>query len=306
MRTGKSLLAGLVAGTVAALLVSGTASASPTSQVTADQADRMSSVLTSAGVTSQLETNVVTSGRTDVHQSKPAAAVTTEGGTKLGVSLAGASAPGSVEKNGAHLYKGVARDVDAAVLSENGTVQFVTILNTERAGSTQRYSLDLPAGTHLEAVGSGFFIVDGKAIVGVIAAPWAKDASGRSLSTSYTVDGSTLVQHINTQDAQYPIVADPKISYGWYVYIRFNPLERREISLAVGAAGGAIGSGIICAEGGPLAVILCGAVGGVAAAVIFEFVYDSRSNRPECGLEVRFRAGIEGWRLIQGDSDRNC
>ncbi|MFF2296394.1 hypothetical protein [Arthrobacter sp. NPDC058127] len=57
-----------------------------------------------------------------------------------------------------------------------------------------------------------------------ISAPWALDSNGKKLPTSYTVNGSKITQHVNTNGAAYPIVADPSIQwipypvvamYGW-------------------------------------------------------------------------------------------
>ena len=41
------------------------------------------------------------------------------------------------------------------------------------------------------------------------AAPWAKDARGRSLRTSYKLEGSNLVQLVETRGAAFPVIADP-------------------------------------------------------------------------------------------------
>lgn len=49
-----------------------------------------------------------------------------------------------------------------------------------------------------------------------IAAPWAVDANGTPLPTRYTVEGSTLVQTVETTtDTAFPVVADP--SWVWWV-----------------------------------------------------------------------------------------
>ncbi|WP_284988193.1 hypothetical protein [Arthrobacter sp. efr-133-TYG-120] len=50
------------------------------------------------------------------------------------------------------------------------------------------------------------------------------DSNGKKLPTSYTVNGPKIIQHVNTNGAAYPIVADPSIQwipypvvamYGW-------------------------------------------------------------------------------------------
>ncbi len=41
---------------------------------------------------------------------------------------------------------------------------------------------------------------------------WAKDASSQSLTTSYSVDGNVITQHVDHSGAVYPVVADPGLA----------------------------------------------------------------------------------------------
>ncbi len=70
----------------------------------------------------------------------------------------------------------------------------------------------------MRAADGGFEVqADGRRI-GVVAAPWAVDARGRSLPTHYTLrpDGG-LTQVVDTRGAAFPVVADPKYSVGYHV-----------------------------------------------------------------------------------------
>ena len=59
----------------------------------------------------------------------------------------------------------------------------------------------------------------GSISVGTFEAPWAKDATGALVPTSYSVQGSTLVQTVQTTSSTvYPVVADPYITWGWGPY----------------------------------------------------------------------------------------
>lgn len=61
-------------------------------------------------------------------------------------------------------------------------------------------------GTLLATLSSGTQIA--------IAQPWARDASGKTLQTSYTVSGDTITQQVSvTTDTVYPVVADPAWTY---------------------------------------------------------------------------------------------
>lgn len=49
--------------------------------------------------------------------------------------------------------------------------------------------------------------------IATIETPWAVDADGTALPTSYTLEGTNLTQNIDTTNATYPITADP--SWQW-------------------------------------------------------------------------------------------
>ncbi|MBB6406713.1 hypothetical protein [Arthrobacter sp. AZCC_0090] len=51
--------------------------------------------------------------------------------------------------------------------------------------------------------------------VNTILAPWAKDANGDSLRTSYSVSGNVITQHVDTKGAAFPVVADPQYGCGF-------------------------------------------------------------------------------------------
>jgi hypothetical protein len=66
---------------------------------------------------------------------------------------------------------------------------------------------------------TAYIIADENGVaVAEIAQPWAIDATGRLLPTSFELEGHTIIQHVDATDAQYPIVSDPSLhpsdSYG--------------------------------------------------------------------------------------------
>lgn len=69
--------------------------------------------------------------------------------------------------------------------------------------------------------------------VASLAAPWAVDANGKSLPTSYEVSGNVVRQIINTEGAAFPIVADPDL---WWVIGSSVVCAAEIASLAVGVA----------------------------------------------------------------------
>ena len=71
----------------------------------------------------------------------------------------------------------------------------------------------------------------GEVELAYIEAPWALDAQGNAVPTSYEVRGMTLVQTVEHQGAAYPVVADPSFSCGFmYCTIWHNRWETRQIA----------------------------------------------------------------------------
>ena len=66
------------------------------------------------------------------------------------------------------------------------------------------------------------------------------------MPTSYRLIGRSLVQSVDTREAVFPVVADPKISFGWGVYARFSKTEVRSIAATAGYA--------------RLSLVMCGAI----------------------------------------------
>lgn len=97
-------------------------------------------------------------------------------------------------------------------------------------GLTYRFLFSLPEGFTLYPGGAGQVLIGkefngGMLIAGRVDSPWALDASGTRVPTSYTISGSALIQTVDTSKAQLPVVADPRISFGWHVYARYSRSE---------------------------------------------------------------------------------
>lgn len=170
-------------------------------------------------------------------------ATTTAGANKRvettvpGLSPAAISLPGTTTSQ--HVDAAQAPEADraavgAALVSTTIGGSTVTSYATHRGSQTlieipddsapENYSfeLDLPSGTtaSLKPDGSvGIFDTAGMQ-VGNYVAPWAYDADGQPVPTSYEIDGDTLTQHIETSDAsKFPVIADPSSAWGWTVCV---------------------------------------------------------------------------------------
>lgn len=124
------------------------------------------------------------------------------------------------------------RTASAVQATAEGVRQLFAI-PTASAPATFTIALTLPVGASLIPDGRGGFDISaplgrsGSAItLAHIAAPWAKDAIGKAMPTSYTVDGTRLTQHVDTVGAAYPVIADPQFTWGWVTgTIYFNKPE---------------------------------------------------------------------------------
>ncbi len=133
-------------------------------------------------------------------------------GRAVGLSLAGAvSGPASLADDGTVVY-GSTGGIGIGVQAFGASVRVAAVLQSPRAGSSIPYSLDLPKGAHLTTRDDGGIFILGAdgSLLGGVATPWARDAKGQSVATSYAVRGTTLVQTIEPSSTSvYPIVADP-------------------------------------------------------------------------------------------------
>ncbi len=106
---------------------------------------------------------------------------------------------------------------------EDGVLQVLSVIPDSVAPTSFEYAIDATGLASLVQTPNGGAIgVDaaGDAVVEV-AAPWALDASGSPVSTTFEVTGDKLIQHVDTSGLsadQYPVVADPAITVTSYVY----------------------------------------------------------------------------------------
>jgi hypothetical protein len=186
--------------------------------------------------------------RVDVSVASPEVAVATDAGT-LGVTLEASAAESSESIGNAMGFGEVAPATDAVVRPQEDGAQFLSVMKDASAPSSQRYKLDLPAGALLKATdGGGFSLMHDGEEIGAIDIPWARDAAGNSLPTSYSLEGDTLVQHTDASGAQFPVVADPRFSVGLGVYMALNGAEIRVYGgaiVAIGLAAAAVGCTLV-------------------------------------------------------------
>ena len=137
------------------------------------------------------------------------------------------------------------RDSARSVVIQSGphSVSLMSVLADASSPTSTTFDLALPAHDTLLLDPLGGVIVEnnGRA-VGRFNAPWAVDADGRALPTSYTVTGNTITQTVDTTGAVFPVVADPHYTWGWVtgtVYFNVSETEKMAASATFVAALGA-------------------------------------------------------------------
>lgn len=166
-------------------------------------------------------------------------------------------------------------------LQEKGAVRVLVPIASRSDSHKLDFPMALPLGTVLRVASNGSVnMVLGRKAIGHIAKPWAVDALGNSVATSYTVRGNVLTQRVQAvAPTAYPIVADPLVrlvdgifTSSWYLsktvvkiiylFVRKYTARWQHVVPATIAAG----FGIACSffMTGPAAAA-CAAAGGLAA-----------------------------------------
>lgn len=182
-------------------------------------------------------------------------------------------ASAQVAGDGTVLYPAVDGGASAAVqLLDDGTTRIQTVVPDAQAQHQFSYRFGDGVIPVVNVDGSVALTVnepDGLTVkIGSVAAPWASDANGNPVSTSFRVIGATLVQTIATNESTaYPVVADPSVSFGWGVYIHYNRTEvHRDVTGLIGAVN----------SKGKYAAVFCALIPNVAAgAACALFSYDT-------------------------------
>jgi hypothetical protein len=126
-------------------------------------------------------------------------------------------ADGVVDESGAVVFESDTSPVSlAAQATDDGGLQVLVVIDDATAPTEYRFDMTVPDGAVLRSTGDGGAEVVGSdgALVSAVAPPWAVDATGVSVSTSYRIEGSTLVQVVDHAGSTYPVVGDPKFTWG--------------------------------------------------------------------------------------------
>ena len=225
-------------------------------------------------------------------------------GVSLGVGIPYSSSAGNAQNIGdaTTVYSGGAPDVAVAAQADTTGAREAVVITGPSAPTTYSFPLALPAGASLvpDSSGDGGYTIQSTASsgadvqYGTVAAPWAKDANGNPVATSYSVQGNDLVQTVDfTSSTAFPVVADPSITFGWSVYLNVHYSDVKYLhsvwaglvatfGLTVAGYYACIGLALTTGIGGLLCALAFTAYGAGMAGII-NYAY----NRHE-GFQIAF------------------
>lgn len=164
------------------------------------------------------------------------------------------------------VYESEDHGIVTGVGSNGANAGFIVLKD---AGAPTSYSFEIgdeASSLVLNVDGSVTVLDSSGAFVNYVQKPWAYDASGKELPTSFTVSGNTLTQSVSTEGATFPVVADPQTECGvGWCSIYFNRAETKAIAAGSGAGATAIAAG--CAAINVYIGGLCAVGFGISAAV---------------------------------------
>ena len=117
---------------------------------------------------------------------------------------------------------------------QGDSVRLLNYIEDAAAPTEFAYTFELPDGAILQQTGDGGAVIVNnltRRVYAAIAAPWATDARGAAVPTSYEVRGNQLVQKVKHAGAAYPVVADPWIQWGrWGFTVYFSRWDTNVLS----------------------------------------------------------------------------
>jgi hypothetical protein len=169
--------------------------------------------------------------------------------------------------------------------TDTGTQSLITVAGVS-APHEYRFPLTLSAGTTASLISDGSVAFMDKEGVfrGEVNSPWAYDAKGQKIPTSFRLEGSTLVQTLtHGPGTAYPVTADPSIQWVPMPVLAVSGIEIRMFATiaAALAAGGAWAGCTFSKLTGTAAKIvnqICTVVGVAGVAGVVNYVAGTYAN----------------------------
>jgi len=225
-------------------------------------------------------------------------AFTSGAGEQVSIGLPDNGATASIE-GGAVIYRGDEGRRFSMAAEAIDTVTAVgwrtlVMIDSEKAPTEYEFSITHPDDWSLEITAEGgVLFTDGEGFpVGAIEAPWAVDAAGEAVRTSFELRADTLIQTVihNTGTVKYPVTADPSVTFGRNIYVWFSAWEL----LVMSSMSAAVLAWWICSSVGTAHPALCAM--SIAGAQWIALALDrwySESRYRHCRGVIAFR--YWGW-----------
>lgn len=194
----------------------------------------------------------------------------------------GDSGAPSLTDDGAAHYDG-SDDASAVVQATEGGMRLSTIIDSAEASSV--YTYQLPAGVTGSILEDGSVSLERESViidpesgaevvtrtwVGMVGAPWAADANGKAIETSYQLSGDSLVQVVEHRSAgvAYPVVADPAFWWGWNIYLSKAVVQQLADVVAAGGNAATV-AGLLLARVPGVGTVAGGTIALAGALISF-------------------------------------
>jgi hypothetical protein len=146
--------------------------------------------------------------------------VATVSETDIGIGMPDAAGNGNQPLPGLVTYAAKEPSVAFAHQRTGQIARALTVIKDASAPTEYRFPISAPEGSMLEVEEDDgtVLIYNNDFYLAEIDLPWAKDANGNPVPTSYRVEGMTLIQTVDHAGAAYPVVADPalKLQCEWW------------------------------------------------------------------------------------------
>ncbi|MGO2751563.1 MAG: hypothetical protein ACTIA6_16045 [Pseudoclavibacter sp.] len=205
---------------------------------------------------------------------------------------------GVLARDGSTVYQGLQGAPDVTVAPIEDGARISTVIWAEGQEDSLKYAI--PEGMNAQVQEDGSVelsrheivtttesSVEVTAIVGHVAPAWAIDAEGNHLPTSYSVSEGQLTQAVATENAAFPIVADPSWTFTSPIQIRMR-WNRAETATLANGGWGATGSSAVCAAAGaaiagpPGAAVLAAACLAGSGSAVYTAGVAQNSSPKKC------------------------
>lgn len=221
--------------------------------------------------------------------------LTSADGVEVQIDLPGAhrADEAAISDNTTAVYTDALPGASVAAQAIQEGVRALVVIENSAAPNEYRFPITAPEGTTLEKQEDGSINLVGAdgTPFGNVAAPWAIDATGAPVATAFRIDGMTVIQSVQPDEsAAYPIVIDPKFTWGWVTGTAyFNKAETKTIA---SAGWGAASLTSVCALvgaafGGPVGAAAMGAACFVYSATIVYTAGVANNSRPSKCLKIK-------------------